>query len=41
MANKDKSLSLLSDMLLRALVLISFILLKVRSFVVDDIGIVI
>ena len=35
-ANNDKSLSLVSDILLRAVVLMSFILLNVRSVVVDD-----
>ena len=40
-ASNDKSLSLLSDILLRATVLMSFILLEVLSLVVDDTGIVI
>ena len=35
-ANNDKSLSLVSDILLRAVVLMSFILINVRSVVVDD-----
>ena len=39
-ANNDISLSLLSDILLRAAVFIYFILLKVLSVVVDDTGIV-
>jgi len=41
MTNKDKSLSLVSDILLRAAVLMSFILLNVLSVVVDDTGIII
>ena len=40
-ANNDRSLSLLSDILLRATVFMYFILLKVLSVVVDDTGIVI
>jgi len=39
-ASNDKSLTLLSNILLRAIVLMSFILLKVLSVVVDDTGIV-
>ena len=40
-ANNDKSLSLVSGILSHAVVLMSFILLNVRSVVVDDTGSVI
>ncbi len=40
-ARNDKSVSLLSDVLLRATVLMSFILLKVLFIMVDQTGIVI